>query len=673
VSDQKDQFKFDLDAKEAAAQLDGLIGKIKSIGDAKNLAGLVEGLVALAGPIAAVAAGMLAVKVAFDLSAEGEQIEKVHRQFNALAEAVGQGGETMKKNIEASIGTTEDLEDALKSAGRAMSLLGNNSDKIPQFFEIAKKAADAFGGTMNERFDQITNAVARGNAAMLKGIGITVDSENALKKYAASIGTTVSALSEQGRQAAIANAVIEQANTRYKNLKTEQEGIETSTKRFSQAWKEAGDTVAVAFNKAFGPAFAKALDYFSGLLERVGDNLKKNFGDEAESGAAKSKILARELDTLTAAMERAQKTNEGSINPFSPEDLARMQQAIELKKQEIANQENINKALDEEQAKKDRIARADKIIEDQKNNTGDVDNSKKLDQEAKFNMELLKLAEQRNKDQMDVETNFDQFKLQLEMERNNKMAQFDAQIAETRRQGDEGEIITKQQANEMIIQLEADKLAMLEKYNRDFEQSTLKVYDNQVKAAKNANEGIKAAFAQGAAQAQSSITNYGQQGQMVFKTLTSNAASAFRALGDGSKSAGDAMKGFLLGSIADIAEAQGQFLLASGIGTMNPVQIEEGGALIALAGLLRSQSGAAGGGGVGGSSGGGGGGGGSSSPSANQISEKPELEAEKKKAVTVQIMGNYFETEQTKTRLLEMIRENTDATDFKYQQIGVGG
>ena len=46
---------------------------------------------------------------------------------------------------------------------------------------------------------------------------------------------------------------------------------------------------------------------------------------------------------------------------------------------------------------------------------------------------------------------------------------------------------------------------------------------------------------------------------------------------------------------------------------------------------------------------------------------------DKKKNVTLQVMGSYFETEQTKTRLLEMIRENTDATDFKYQQIGVGG
>ena len=51
--------------------------------------------------------------------------------------------------------------------------------------------------------------------------------------------------------------------------------------------------------------------------------------------------------------------------------------------------------------------------------------------------------------------------------------------------------------------------------------------------------------------------------------------------------------------------------------------------------------------------------------------EKPQLDETKKKSVTIQVQGNYFETEQSRMRILEMTREATDATDFKYQQIGV--
>jgi hypothetical protein len=85
--------------------------------------------------------------------------------------------------------------------------------------------------------------------------------------------------------------------------------------------------------------------------------------------------------------------------------------------------------------------------------------------------------------------------------------------------------------------------------------------------------------------------------------------------------------------------------------------------LIALSGFLRSQGGGSSGGGGGGGSVSGGGDGGSASLTTDSgqpaVSEKAQ-----NKAVTIQVMGNYFETEQTKTRLVEMIREASDATDF---------
>jgi hypothetical protein len=43
---------------------------------------------------------------------------------------------------------------------------------------------------------------------------------------------------------------------------------------------------------------------------------------------------------------------------------------------------------------------------------------------------------------------------------------------------------------------------------------------------------------------------------------------------------------------------------------------------------------------------------------------------QQKKVVTVQVQGHYFETEATKTRLVEMIRESSDATDFTIKQVG---
>jgi len=121
--------------------------------------------------------------------------------------------------------------------------------------------------------------------------------------------------------------------------------------------------------------------------------------------------------------------------------------------------------------------------------------------------------------------------------------------------------------------------------------------------------------------------------------------------------------------LADEAQARGALILASSIWPPNPLGLAAGGGLLALSGLLRSMAG-----GKASSSGGtiptgslNGSGidvaSGSASPNAAQF-QSPRRQA------TIQVMGNYFETEQTRTRLMEMMREATDYTDFKYVQIG---
>lgn len=667
MSDQKDQFKFDLDAKDAAAQLDGILGKVKSIGDSKNLAGLIEGFSAMAGPLAAIAAGMLAFKVAFDLTIQGEQLAKINNQFEELSKQAGLSSNTLREGIQKSIGASHDLDDTLQLVNKSLIQLGPNAERVPQLLELARKTSKVFGGEMESNFESISNAIASGNTRLLRQQGLIIDSDKAYKKYAESIGATVNTLSEQGKQQAILNAVLSKGEEKFKNISADSKTLGETIKEIQVAFKGLTDAISMMMEKS---GFMKDLfNSWKWALNEVTEVVKGKFGSELDQANAKVGKLSDELIQMREILRQRESGEEGWWSKLTGDSTDDLNKKIEETRKALQEAMSARQAL--EDSKKQKQQEQDDSI--QKNDPVLVDNSKKLEQENKFQKDLLRLSQARLESEMQIQTNADEFRLQQQMQVNALISQYDLQIAETKRQGAAGELITKQQADQMIIQLEADKAAKIEAIMRDLDQKSLQVYDNKVKGAKTASEGIKAAFAQGAAQAQDSMKNYGQQGQLVFKTLTSNAASAFRALGDGSKSAGDAMKGFLLGSIADIAEAQGQFLLSSGIGAYDPIQIAEGGALIALAGLLRSQAGAAGGGGIGGSSGGGGGGGGSSSPSANAISEKPELEAEKKKAVTVQIMGNYFETEQTKTRLLEMIRENTDATDFKYQQIGVGG
>jgi hypothetical protein len=296
-----------------------------------------------------------------------------------------------------------------------------------------------------------------------------------------------------------------------------------------------------------------------------------------------------------------------------------------------------------------------------------IDKNKAAQEKAAFERQLLQLKESRLNSEMEIETNFDQFESDLDAKKLLLKEQYNARIIELRTKAANNDGITAAQANSMIVQIEEEKTAKLKALDLERQDSALKVYDNQVKAAKTASSGIAAGFKQAGAQAARDMGNYGVQGQKAFGIVNSSAQKFFKGLGEGSKSTSELMKEFLFGALADYAEQQGQVLLATGIGTYDPVAIAEGGALIALSSVIRGMSG---GGGSSSSGGGGGGGGAAASPSSLQ---QPTLDqtAQAKKSVTIQIQGNYFETEQSKTRLTEMIRESTDATDYKVQQIGV--
>jgi len=143
--------------------------------------------------------------------------------------------------------------------------------------------------------------------------------------------------------------------------------------------------------------------------------------------------------------------------------------------------------------------------------------------------------------------------------------------------------------------------------------------------------------------------------------LTNNLGQAFKDIGSGAKDAGQAMSDAMAGAIGDMAENQGQLMIAAGLWPFNPLVLAGGAALMALAGALKGK-----GGGSSGVSGGGG-----MAPSTVSSPAPNIAQTEKGKSVTLQIMGHYMETEQTQRTIMEMIRKESDATDFKYQQIGV--
>ncbi len=214
--------------------------------------------------------------------------------------------------------------------------------------------------------------------------------------------------------------------------------------------------------------------------------------------------------------------------------------------------------------------------------------------------------------------------------------------------------------------------------NADITQVRVKSENDEITALKNlaaqndkTSTAFGASWAKNGAEARKSLQSMNTAATVTFGAVKNQAVSAFKAMGDGSKSGADAMKGFVLGALGEIAMEYGTFHLINGIATYNFVEVAEGGALIALGAALSSMgSGSGSSASTSASSGGGGGGSDSAMVPSLGASASPAPAAAQQKHMTVAIHGNIFDTDQTRTRLVDMLRQASDATDFQFTKVG---
>lgn len=211
--------------------------------------------------------------------------------------------------------------------------------------------------------------------------------------------------------------------------------------------------------------------------------------------------------------------------------------------------------------------------------------------------------------------------------------------------------------------------------------------------AKAAGESIRQAVAEGISgvtfqdvvtamdDAKNKISVTAQEiAQSINKWIVGSASSAFEAFGGALAKGENAFEAFgksILKSLGALLIQFGTMLIAVGaglstvpflFGLQGPAAIAAGVAAVVLGGALS----ALGGGGAGSTASTGGGvssagaGGTTGSSGGFDTQDLPEKEKERK-SVTIQIQGSYFETEQTRTRLVEMIQEASDATDFSFR------
>lgn len=669
MADTKETFKLDLDAKDFLATAKEAKKAINEIGDVESVANLVSFLETAGAALAGVAIAAYGFKTALDLTQEAESIKRINSQFEMLSQNVGVSTEALKSGLERSADGLIDTTDLLKSANKALVEMGSSAAKLPELLTVARNVTRVFGGELTANFEALNTAIATGQTRALRHLGLIVDSEAAYRKYANQLGVTVSALTDAEKRQAILNEVLAKSAKTFKNTTDTADSTSVSIQRLKVALNELKEAFALSIEKGVGPGLRAMLTDLAQLARAAVRNVLSVSGEGAEQIKASIEKGEAKISQLRKRLESMERPRVGWFEKiFAPTEEARARVAAMIATEEARVAELRDKLGEvkktEAPAGKSRQSEVD-----------EAENAKRLEAASKFEASLQELRLQRIKSEEQTATSVEDAAflsgekiVALRELRDAKMRELDAQRALQ-------EIATDEELNLKKEELAAKTQAEITKIQWEADKQRIESLNRFAEANKNTWAGFAGGVRAASAQASSNFSNLAKLGHATSDSFKKNFTSAFLAIGSGSKSAGDAMKGAFLGVIADMAEAQGAELMLAGLWPPNPLALGAGAALVALAGFLRSQAGGAGGMGAagGGAGGGGAGGAGMAAPEMGATAQQaPQLPETKQRAVTVNIMGHYLETPETRRMLTEILRQESDATQFTIAQVGQG-
>lgn len=433
------EFKLDLDTREFLEKLLHAKESVGRLGESENFAGLLEGLSKASLAIGVVGTAALALKTAFETVFEAEQIKQINDQFETLSKNAGIAGDVLSEGLKKAARGLVDDTDLLKAANRSIIEMGDSAKKLPEILDLARKATQVMGGNLVTNFEAINQAIATGSTRHLKQLGIIVDSDKAMREYAKSIGVSVDALSQAGKQQALMNAVLETGGARFSGIGEDVKKATNTWTEFKVVIDQVKETMILAFDKVAGPAVR---GWLAGLKEAATDAkrfIDDKFGTGTEQAVAHTSRLQEKLRDLKGELLDLEYKKGGALD-FAPGDTIARIHSLNLHIK--TTQEELGKAA--EKAKELKAATDSVGGGVSSGGRSSVDDEKQKEQKAKFQQDLLQITQQR----IAAEEALGQTSLTAEMARNAQLLQvhqeMEAKIAAIEAQKANGHISTVQ-------------------------------------------------------------------------------------------------------------------------------------------------------------------------------------------------------------------------------------
>jgi hypothetical protein len=223
-----------------------------------------NGLGGLVAAYAGAAANIFAVTAAFAALSKAAKFDQVLTGTNALASSIGANGRDIINTVQQITKSQLNLLETAQTVNIGLAA-GFNTTQIEKLSDVSLRASKALGRDLTDAFTRVSRGAAKLEPELLDELGIFTRIDPAVKKYADSLGRSVTSLTNFERRQAFANAVIEEGTRKFRD-------VDTSTKTTAESFEKLAATVVnlgLKFGSLLATVLAPLADFISGNLSNA--------------------------------------------------------------------------------------------------------------------------------------------------------------------------------------------------------------------------------------------------------------------------------------------------------------------------------------------------------------------------------------------------------------------
>lgn len=284
-------------------QISGAIEKVQSFQAelpalASALGGVSVGMVALGAAAVAAAVAFVA------LGTRGANLLGLATAFDNISASVGQLSTDLLGRLRtASAGTISDfalMQRANQALSGATGQLGiEMGRKLPELLAIARTQAKLTGQSIDFLFESLILGIRKGSPLRIDNANLIISEGQAYADYAAQIGISVDAMTEEQKSLAVLNATLAAGNIALAQAGNIQETAADKMARMNAIFTNIADVLAVGVQPAFGMVL-DVINQFSAQIQSVVVAINPLLSSLLEMGVA---VLAGPVSAILTALD----------------------------------------------------------------------------------------------------------------------------------------------------------------------------------------------------------------------------------------------------------------------------------------------------------------------------------------------------------------------------------